>query len=463
MGLNNTNIKNIFYIFLIAHLIIWTFVPSFTNNNLPLDTIEALAWGSNLDWGFNKHPPMSAIMVEIFYQIFGSQDWSFYLLSQICIITSFIVVFKLSEEFLEKKTQCLISVLLLEGIYFYNFTSPEFNVNICLVPFWSLTVFYFWRGIKYNKISDWFLLGTFSGLAFLSKYLFIYLGLVIDFYLIYKIIKKEIDLKCLISLVPFILIIYPHLIWLIENDYISLTYGIGRAVNDSYSISDHIIYPSIFLGKQVIILIPFFLMIISLKTRFKFGINLNDAKLIFLLLINLMPIILIFLTSLFLGAEIRTMWLTPFYIFIGLLIVYILKSSIKLNRLKNFISIFIIFFLFSPFGYGYVSIIKTDKRTDYQGKKIADEIEKEWKLYTKDKFKLSSVIGDEWVAGNLSYHLASRPKWYDYSIDTLSLEGGFIIVNHPDLNCKSSFFPIFKSIKLEIEGNPCIVMYSNFK
>ena len=283
MGLNNTNIKNIFYIFLIAHLIIWTFVPSFTNNNLPLDTIEALAWGSNLDWGFNKHPPMSAIMVEIFYQIFGSQDWSFYLLSQICIITSFIVVFKLSEEFLEKKTQCLISVLLLEGIYFYNFTSPEFNVNICLVPFWSLTVFYFWRGIKYNKISDWFLLGTFSGLAFLSKYLFIYLGLVIDFYLIYKIIKKEIDLKCLISLVPFILIIYPHLIWLIENDYISLTYGIGRAVNDSYSILDHIIYPSIFLGKQVIILIPFFLMIISLKTRFKFGINLNDAKLIFLL------------------------------------------------------------------------------------------------------------------------------------------------------------------------------------
>lgn len=157
------------------------------------------------------------------------------------------------------------------------------------------------------------------------------------------------------------------------------------------------------------------------------------------------------------------MWLTPFYIFIGLLIVYLLKPSIKLNRLKNFISIFIIFFLFSPFSYGYVSIIKTDKRTDYNGKKIADEIEKEWKLYTKDKFKLSSVIGDEWVAGNLSYHLASRPKWYDYSMDTQSLDGGFIIVNHPDLNCKSSFFPIFKSIKLEIEGNPCIVMYSNFK
>ena len=25
--------------------------------------------------------------------------------------------------------------------------------------------------------------------------------------------------------------------------------------------------------------------------------------------------------------------------------------------------------------------------------------------------KLKFVIGDEWFAGNLSYHLISRPKW----------------------------------------------------
>ena len=66
MVLYKKQIKNIFYFFLASHLILWTLIPSFTNNNLPLDTIEALAWGSNLDWGFNKHPPMSAFMVEIF-------------------------------------------------------------------------------------------------------------------------------------------------------------------------------------------------------------------------------------------------------------------------------------------------------------------------------------------------------------------------------------------------------------
>ena len=74
MLLNKKNANNLFYIFLIIHLILWTIVPALTDNNLPLDTIEALAWGSNLDWGFNKHPPASAFFVEIFYQIFSRNN-----------------------------------------------------------------------------------------------------------------------------------------------------------------------------------------------------------------------------------------------------------------------------------------------------------------------------------------------------------------------------------------------------
>ena len=191
MILNRRNINNLFYIFITVHAVVWIVVPSFTNNNLPLDTIEALAWGSNLDWGFNKHPPMSAFIVEIFYQIFGSQDWAYYFLSQIFVITSFFVVFKFAEDFFENKIFCLLSVLLLEGIYFYNFTTPEFNVNVCLMPFWALTVLYLWKGFKNNKIIDWLLLGLFAGLGFLSKYLFIYLGLAMDIFLLYMIYEKE--------------------------------------------------------------------------------------------------------------------------------------------------------------------------------------------------------------------------------------------------------------------------------
>ncbi len=410
MAINKKNIINLFYIFLTVHLIVWTLTPTFTNNNLPLDTIEALAWGSNLDWGFNKHPPMSAFLVEIFYQIFGSQDWSYYLLSQICVIISFFVVFKISEQFFENKVFCLLSVLLLEGIYFYNFTTPEFNVNVCLMPFWSLTVLYLWKGFKNNKIIDWLLVGLFAGFGFLSKYLFIYLGLGIDIFLIYMVYKKKINFKCLISIISFLIVLLPHLIWLTENNYITITYGLDRTGTGDQNFLDHIIHPLIFLGKQIGILMPFFLMFLFLNNKFKSKFNFKDNKLLFLLAINIVPIVLIFLTSMIMGVKIRTMWMTPFYLFFGVLLIYIFQSQINLNKLKSFTAVFLILFIFSPFAYAYVSITKTDKRTDYNGKEHARAVQEYWDNQ-KSNLSINVVLGDEWIAGNLSYHLKSRPVW----------------------------------------------------
>ena len=403
------NTKNLFYIFITSHLIIWTLIPALTNNNLPLDTIEALAWGSNLDWGFNKHPPMSAFLVEIFYKIFGAQDWAYYLLSQICVIISFFVVFKFAEDFFDNKVLCLLSVLLLEGIYFYNYTTPEFNVNVCLMPFWTLTVLYLWKGFKDNKIIDWLLVGLFSGFGFLSKYLFIYLGLAMDIFLIYMIYKRKLDFKCMLSLIPFLIVLLPHLIWLTENNYITISYGLHRTGTGDQNFLDHIIHPLIFLGKQIGILIPFFLMIIFLNNKLKSKFNFKDNKLLFLLAINIVPISLVFLTSMIMGVKIRTMWMTSFYLFFGVLVIYIFQLQINLNKLKSFTAVFLILFIFSPFAYAYISITETDKRTDYEGKKFAEEAQKIWD--EKYDTEIIMVNGDEWVAGNLSYHLKSRPKW----------------------------------------------------
>ena len=460
------NINNIFLIFILSHLCIWTLIPSLTNNNLPLDTIEALAWGSNLDWGFNKHPPASAFFLELFYFIFGPQDWAYYLLSQIFVVIAFIVVFKFTGEIFKNKTLSLISVLLLEGIYFYNFTTPEFNVNVCQLPFWALCVYYSWKLFENQKITfkDCFWLGVFAAIGFLSKYLFIYLLIAIDllfFYVIFIKKYKKFDFKYLISLEIFIVLLVPHLIWLTNNDYITITYGLTRTGLENSSFLDHIIYPLIFLGKQAGILIPFFIMLFFLIEKFKSKISFNDKKFLFLIFINLAPIALMFLTSILTGSRIRTMWMTPFYLFFGVLIVYIFQSQINLKKLNGFISAFLILFIFSPFAYAYISITKTDKRTDYLGSNIAFLVESEWKKYTDTE--LESIVGDEWIGGNLVYHLKSRPKLYDYSKNTLSLKGGFILVNHPNVECDVSFEPIFKSIKLvAFNTKHCFVMYRNY-
>ena len=50
----------------------------------------------------------------------------------------------------------------------------------------------------------------------------------------------------------------------------------------------------------------------------------------------------------------------------------------NIKKMKYFISIFLVFFILSPFSYAYISITQKDKRTDYPGKKIAEIVEKKW-------------------------------------------------------------------------------------
>ena len=74
--------------------------------------------------------------------------------------------------------------------------------------------------------------------------------------------------------------------------------------------------------------------------------DLKDKKLVFLLLTTIAPIFFMLLTSMVMGAKIRTMWMTPFYLFAGTLTIYIFKSQINLSKLKNFATIFLILFIF---------------------------------------------------------------------------------------------------------------------
>jgi len=444
------NIPLVFSLFLLTHLFVWTLIPFLSNKNLPLDVIEALAWGTNLDWGWDKHPPLSVFFPEVFYQIFGNQDWAYYLLSQIFIISSFVFIFKLAKEFLKNEVYALISVFLLEGVYFYNFTTPEFNVNVCQIPFWTLTVYYCWQSFKDDKIQNWILFGLFAALGVLSKYLFVYLLIgTIIFFIYYLKKNKKFNFKYFIPIIVFLLVLVPHLLWLADNDYKTITYGLKRTSLESGNILNHLIYPLKLVIKQIGITLPFFAMLSLIFSNFKFKFNKHDEKLVYLTSITIVPILLMFLTSLILGANIRTMWMTPFYLFFGLFFIYIFKANINLNFLKRFICFFLFIFILSPASYLYVSISKDNKRTDYPGKEIAELVQSRWdKNFTN---KIAIVVGDEWLGGNLSYHLQSRPQWFnnlDLKLKDLDLDGGVIYTGNADV-LKSICPGEFGRIKLQ--------------
>ena len=149
-------------------------------------------------------------------------------------------------------------------------------------------------------------------------------------------------------------------------------------------------------------------MIFVLSKRIKLS-KFKNQKTIFLFTVTFLPIILILFTSLFTGAKIRTMWMTPFYLFFGVFFIQFFKKNIDLKKFKRFFFFFLFFFIFSPMVYLSISLIDETKRTDYPGREISRLVQNKWDDNFVNEIKI--VVGDEWSAGNLSYHLKSRPVW----------------------------------------------------
>ncbi len=416
----NFNSKKILYYILFFHLLLWTSIPAIFNINLPLDTIEGLVWGNELKLGYDKYPPIFPLFTELFYKIFGSQDWAFYLLSQLFVVSSFLIIFELSKYFLKNDFQRLISVMLLESIYFLNYTTPELNAFIPLFLFLSLTALFCWRAITNDKNLDWFLFGIFAGISTLTYYLALYLLASITIFFIREIIiNKRINYKYFISLITFFIVISPHLYFIFSSDLKSIEYALFRSFGDPLSgigkvkIFDHLFYPIIFLIKQFLILIPLLILVSIVIKSFKTKVNFKDRKLIFLFTITFLPIILMFITSIIGGIRIRTMWMTTFYMFPGIFFIYFFKEKIIIKKFKTFFLSFVFIFFTLPIVYGAQSYFQTDKRTDFPGKKIASNIQTVWDENYSNKIEV--VVGEGWVyggwyGGNLSYYLKDRPK-----------------------------------------------------
>ena len=128
------------------------------------------------------------------------------------------------------------------------------------------------------------------------------------------------------------------------------------------------------------------------------------------------------------------MWMTPFFLFTGTLFLLIFKNYIDLKKIKRFYYIFLFFFILSPTLYLAVSLADTTKRTDYPGKEISRLVQNKWDDNFANEIKI--VIGDEWFAGNLSYHLNSRPIWFNDLKNKTSIiteEQGVIYTGNPKI------------------------------
>lgn len=135
--------------------------------------------------------------------------------------------------------------------------------DIPLMFFWSLSVWQLIRCRNNPTLQNFALLGSVLGLGFLAKYhivVFIPLGFIWLFK--ERVLKKELTLPILWSIVWFLIFSFPVFYWNYLNDFISFKFQLGHGLSESHWTPW---WPTKFVLDQVLIVFPTLLFLILQK------------------------------------------------------------------------------------------------------------------------------------------------------------------------------------------------------
>ncbi|MDR1133344.1 MAG: glycosyltransferase family 39 protein [Synergistaceae bacterium] len=397
--------KKTFCIFLVAHCVLWTLV-GLASTNIPVDSAEAIAWGQDWPLGTDKHPPMSAWVADIFYRAVPNPDLSAYLASQVCVTLSFVALWKLARKFLSEDN-AMLSVLFLEGTFYYTMLSVEYNVNLVsmAVTAWMLLFFYERR---------WFGFGLLAGAALLSKYtnavFFAGLGL----YLVATRKGREewrkpgVYIAALVALAVF----SPHLWWLWKHDfypfeYITARMGYGEAYAKWLA---HLRHPLKFmansLGSTCVTIILFFAAYFRAKPRMKTAFARADP---FIFCAGVAPALSLFVLSAVTGLEIQSLWGFSLFGMLGIILFSYFPCRLEEKTIRGCVRAVYVIMALSLAVYAGTSLLDTSaksRRFDGRGLSahVRDAFERE---YGRSP---AYVIGDIWNASNVSVYAPDRPR-----------------------------------------------------
>jgi 4-amino-4-deoxy-L-arabinose transferase-like glycosyltransferase len=404
----------VFAAFAALHLVIWSALPAALYPNLPLDLIEALTYGREWQLGYDKLPPLPWWLVEIVHRAFGA-DLFYYVLAQIAVLLGFACVWAMARR-LTSATGALVALLILDGLHYVHFTAAKFNHDVIQLPFWALAGYAYWAALKHRRIIHWLALGFALGMALWAKYFVVVLAAPLVLFALFDRDAR----KCLATPGPYIAalvaiaIASPHLLWLVQNDFLPFRYADARAT-PSRGWIDHLWHPLQFTIGQLAFMLP--ALIIAISAVFPRGAQVQvaadafDRRVVTLLAFG--PALTVVALSLVSGRGTIAMWGYPLWMFIGLWIVLAPGSTLdRLRFIKIAITwavVFTIFIAAFVVSYGVMPIYDGRYRAVFfPGDKLGSELSARFRALTQRP--LTYVIGSMWVGGNAAHYSPDHPR-----------------------------------------------------
>ncbi|MBN2703876.1 MAG: glycosyltransferase family 39 protein [Pontiellaceae bacterium] len=388
----------------LAHLALWTLIPVLCNTCLPLDSIEASMWGSQWAWGYDKHPPLSGWLAYIASSTAG--DAGVYFLAQLCVVIAGLGIYRLARLLSCSPSQSVLAVLSIDLVFFYTLGAVEFNVNVVQMPFWAWGWYFGMKGLHRKSVASWCSLGVCVALGALTKYIavFMLVPLFATWWFRGELRQALRSPGLYVAGFIAILLFIPHLLWMMNHDWITIRYGLGRGGGE-HPWWHHLWHPVEFVLGQAGILLPALGLAVfyGRKTAARADRTSDVAALAF------GAYLFLALIALATGMAPVTMWAAPFPLAIGLWLVrrYPIAEHPR-PFLWTVVGASILYAAAYIVVYGLSPVLR-DKphRVNYPGPELAEAVEKVWTEISDEPF--CYIIADEWFGGIVNTYGESEP------------------------------------------------------
>ena len=411
-------------LFVILSVFAWVTWTTYWDAGLYGDNVEQFVWVHSLEWGYFKHPPMPTWLLGAAIQLIGPHSWLANALAAICFAVTGGLTWLITRHLFNEK-MANVAIVLWTLQQCFSVSAQIYNHNTVLVMFMAATVYASLRAQSGEKQAGWWLgTGVLAGCAMLSKYqaalpLFV---LLVTLFLTNKQSIRSLLSGFALAGVGFIVVFSPHIYWAFVNKFPTLRYA--SAAIESGGLMQRLAWVTTFFVNQIRMVLPL-LLVLALcfaNSKFRRALVVPEAEesrqpeqaRIWLWGLVGAPVLILLITSLMTGSQLRNHWGVQLFQFLPLWLTWRFRRSTAL-RLTVLIPVAV---AIHAAGFAYIAIkqsdlaaVQSERRADsgYPAEAMASAALAHWRKQTSCPLK---IVAGDFEAGLVSAFLENFPLVY---------------------------------------------------
>ncbi|MFY7864775.1 glycosyltransferase family 39 protein [Roseateles sp.] len=442
-GLDARNARHMAWLalsFMAFHLLLWTVLASLSHRAPPWDNVEQLVWQQSLEWGYYKHPPFPTWWVHAWTSLLGRSMWVTFFAAQLSVVLMQFFIWRIAL-LVTTPARAFVALALSSLLIYHGVHGIMANHNtIQLMPvgllLWLSLLAVRAQGqsrpsghsLQLEQLGRWVLVGAAAALCLLSKYSALIWMAVIGVWMLQD--KRMHSVRAWLGVGLALLVcaalMMPHIDWLLRDGSPGLAYA-DRAVQGQNDTDDIDHWGRLFkflliqIGRVLPLLIGLGLLLAWLR-RAAQPATAETAVLpsalepksewSFVLFMALGPVLLTSLLGVA-GVRLGSAWAATFFVMAGVLALYALRREQDSPQLvRKALWVCVGMELLLALGMVIGGAWGADRvghaaRSNFPAARLTRKLETVWEAHARTPLRV--VIGETWLAGNVSVRSKTQP------------------------------------------------------